>query len=295
MAYTVSVITSLYRCKDFLEGYLHYVSKVTNLQDYEFILVHNDPTKEELEILKNFSCPEFHCIHVVVEREGLYASWNRAIKMASGKYITVWNVDDIRFPDSIARQANTLEANPWAAVCYGDMFGSDQYGLHVDRKYTYPDWVGNKQEFFRSYLISCFQMWRKSIHAEIGYYDEQFKCVGDFDFQVRAALYFPFIKSSKPLGIYLENQGHKISSSSRQVLENNIVYLRYGVYSKLQLHLVPKSLSQYQKNRFLFFNEWHSNKEKSPFHFFSQAAGAIRSLVSAPWYLAKGTIKTYLR
>ncbi|MGO8056459.1 hypothetical protein, partial [Rhizobium leguminosarum] len=75
--------------------------------------------------------------------------------------------------------------------------------------YHHPVWNEQPQEFFQSYVMSCFQMWRKSIHDTVGYYDEQFKCVGDFDFQVRVALRYPFVKVKQPLGIYLEDLPHK--------------------------------------------------------------------------------------
>ena len=208
----ISVITSLYNCGKYLSGYFNAVEKIINKEDCEFLLLHNKPTEEELNIIKESIQDKPHFKHIIIpEREGLYSTWNRGIKMAKGEYCTVWNVDDIRFPDSIFSQAKALDENPAAAIAYGDIFVSVKYGGKSEKLYKHPVWQNNREEFYRSYLMSCFQMWRKSIHADIGYYDEQFKCVGDFDFQIRCALKYPFVKVQNPLGIYLEDQQDKLS------------------------------------------------------------------------------------
>ncbi len=78
----ISIITSIYRCSEFLEQYLFHVSRITNLAECEVILVHNDPTTEELAILDNCVDKPIHLVHLRVPREGLYTSWNRAIQVA---------------------------------------------------------------------------------------------------------------------------------------------------------------------------------------------------------------------
>lgn len=289
----VSVITSLYRCEKFLSGFLNSVSQINNLDQCEFILIHNDPSEKELNILESYKYGPINIIHIGVDREGLYSSWNRAIKISRGKYLTVWNVDDIRFPDSISLQVNALDEHPNAGIAYGDMYGSDVYGEAGEKLYNFPDWVNNKKEFYRSYLMSCFQMWRRSIHESVGYYDEQFRCVADFDFQVRAALHFPLVKVNKPLGIYLEDQPHKISADSSQVLENNMVYLRYGAFEKIQLPLLRKTLAIYKRKQFLFFGQWIKNPEKRPFGYIYIFKGVFMSLLKAPAYYGKMIVKNY--
>ena len=294
VAIKISVITSLYRCEKFLATYLEAVSRMTNLHECEFILVHNDPTIEELNIINNFNDRNVIISHLIVEREGLYSSWNRAIRSSRGKYLTVWNVDDVRFADSISLQAKALDDDPKAAIAYGDMYGSSVYGETSGQLYRFPEWKQNQFEFYRSYLMSCFQMWRKVTHEKVGYYDEQFRCVGDFDFQIRTAMHYPFVKVGTPLGIYLEDQPHKISNNGAQVLENNIVYWRYGVYEKIQFHLLFKSLAAYRKSQFLFFGKWFNNAEKSPFSIGHKIKGMAKGMFAFPLHFSKFLVKRYL-
>src|SRR5215831_8735385 len=94
----ISVITSLYKSERFLEQFLGHYFKIENLHECELILVHNETTEEELRIINQFDWQSVHKVHLPVPREGLYSSWNRAARIARGKYLAVWNVDDIRTP-----------------------------------------------------------------------------------------------------------------------------------------------------------------------------------------------------
>jgi glycosyltransferase involved in cell wall biosynthesis len=288
----VSVLISLYRCTAFLEPFLQHVGNTIQQGEVEFLLLHNDPLIEEMDIIERYKSKIPGLKHIqILEREGLYKTWNRGIQLAKGEYITIWNVDDIRFPDSIQLQMQALDDHPEAAIAYGDMYGTDVYGSHSGKLYVHPPFDTHRTEFFQSYLMSCFQMWRKSIHSEIGYYDEQFKCVADFDFQIRTALKYSFVKVEKPLGVYLENLPHKLSSNSVQALENNIVYLRYGVYKKILLPKIFKSMSLYKRNSFLFFGKWMTNSVRSPFSGFSKTIGAVQSILKMPKYYARLILK----
>jgi glycosyltransferase involved in cell wall biosynthesis len=289
----ISVVTSLYRCARFLENYLSHVVKIDNLYKCEFILVHNDPLSAELNMIEAYKDKGIEFVHICVPRENLYSSWNRAVKIAKGQYIAIWNVDDIRFPDSLSLQEKALDENNAAVMAYGNMFGSTKYGVYGELLYQYPEWQQSKEEFYRSYLTSCFQMYRKSVHQSLGYYDEQFRSSGDFDFQIRTALHYPMIKVKGVLGVYLEHQSHKLSSNAVQVLENNIIYLRYGVFEKIQFHMLPKSILKYKLRWFMLEGKWVKNKEKTPFDFFYRAKGILIGICRMPVHMAR-TLKNNL-
>lgn len=292
----ITVITSLYKCEKYLEGFFLAVDQIINKNECEFLLLHNAPQENELEIIKKNIKDKNWFRHIIIEqREGLYTTWNRGIKMSNGEYCTVWNVDDIRFPDSIFSQAKALDENPLTAIAYGDIFMSVKYGEKSEKLYKFPEWIDNREEFYKSYLMSCFQMWRKAIHRDIGYYDEQFKCVGDFDFQIRSALKYPFTKVQNPLGIYLEGQQDKLSYSGLQTIENCMVYMRYGVYEKIELFYLFKSLSLYKNKYYLFFGEWHKNSLKSPISKIYRLKGIFISIFKFPLQVTKIFLKMIIK
>ncbi|HWK03600.1 MAG TPA: glycosyltransferase [Puia sp.] len=293
----VSVLVSLYRCQKFLPAFLEYCIKTNGLDQIEFLLLHNDPQQEEVDTINKYISFFPHLSYEkITAREGLYATWNRGIKLAKGEYITVWNVDDIRFPDSILQQAKSLDDHPDCALVYGDMYCSKIYGEAGSKVTNAPAWTASKnKEFYRTYHMSCFQMWRKSVHSAIGYYDEQFRCSADFDFQIRTALHFPFVKAPELLGIYLEAQPHKLSSNGLQRYENNVIHLRYGAYENLDLPTLAKAVKLYSKEKMMFYGKWVGFEEKSPFKNAYKLKGALIAAGHFPLSFSKLTVKRVLR
>lgn len=259
----ISVITSLYRCEKFLDQFISHYFKTENINECELILVHNDPSENELNTIKNYDWTSVNLVHLQVPREGLYTSWNRAIKIAKGKYIAVWNVDDIRTPRSLLSQSLALDEST-SALCYGDFYGTNNYGLFKDRFFQYPEYDGFKKGALRHHVIGCFPMWRKDVHNEIGYFDEQFKLVSDYEFQLRVNAKYRMVKANEVLGHYLEYQSHKLSSNHLlQDTERAVVEFRYRYYDKVLMHTLP-FMFKYKINSFLNFEEWHKASEVVP-------------------------------
>jgi len=292
----ISVLTSLYNCEKFLQGYFHALATIEGKEFIEVLLLHNEPKQEELAIIEEH-LPTYDFVrHILIpERESLYSTWNRGILLSEGEYITVWNVDDVRFASSIIQQAEALDNNPQAAISYGDIWISNQYGICGAERTHSPEYNRSTWKSFLSvHHIACFQMWRKSIHPMIGYYDEQFKCIADFDFQIRVALHFPFVKTKEPLGIYLEDQPHKLSYNGLQPYERNIVCLRYANYWCMNIFLLPETKKKYRRNEMLFFGEWKSLTEKTPLGWFFKFQGIIRSIFDSTYWLCRQIIKKIL-
>jgi len=288
------MLTSLYRCELFLEDYFKHLSEVNGTDIIEVLLLHNDPQEDEMKIINRWLPKMPFVRHIIIpQRETLYRSWNRGITLSKGEYITVWNVDDVRFPDSILQQAEALDKNPGAVIAYGDIWVSEIYGERSGFCTNNP--VDNRnKDFFKQYHISCFQMWRKSIHDKIGYYDEQFKCVADFDFQVRAALHFPFVKTAEPLGIYLEGKANKLSANGLSGIERVVIYLRYGVYQYLNIALLTQAKKLYRQNEMLFFDKWYDFTESPPFGKWNKATGIVFACFTSIYWLCKQLAKKIL-
>jgi hypothetical protein len=138
-------------------------------------------------------------------------------------------------------------------------------------------------------------MWRKSIHETIGYYDEQFKCVADFDFQIRAALHYLFVKTDEPLGIYLEEHPHKLSANGLQLIEHNIIAMRYANYRYLNLFLLPTTNRKYHRKQLLFFDKWQDFTEKMPFSRVSLILSAVCAGFSSCYWLCRQIAKKFIK
>jgi len=289
----ISVLTSLYNCENFLQGYFEALAKIEGKEQIEVLLLHNAPQEKELAIITE-NLPLFDFVrHIIIpEREALYRTWNRGIQLSEGEYITVWNVDDVRFPHSILQQAEALDKNPQAAIAYGDIWISPQYGVCGTVKTNSPVYnSASHKEFLLEYYLACFQMWRKSIHQVVGYYDEQLKCIADFDFQIRTVLHFPLVKTGEFLGIYLEDQPFKLSYNGLQPYEYNVLYLRYGNCRYLNFFLLPRTKKKYQPNRILVFEEWKDFSEKLHFNRSYKIKGVIYASFKSVYWLCRQIAK----
>lgn len=257
----ISVITSLFHCHQYLDGYFKAVEEIVNKEECEFLLLFNDPTSDEEEIVRKYIENKSYFKYIRIARESLYATWNRGIHLAQGEYIANWNVDDCREPDSLKRQADALDRHPECAVAYGDTisvlnFGDKKGRRNVERSFT----TKSSPLFKHSFFMSCFPMWRKSIHNQVGYYDEQFKLVGDFEFQVRMAYFYDFIKVDGILGYFLSGGGGTRLSQqiSTHSIEDNLVYMRYGAFFKVNLLCLKRTIKE--RSVYTIFN----GKERIP-------------------------------
>lgn len=255
----ISVITSLFHCQRYLASYFNAVDKIINKDECEFLLLFNDPTQEEERIIQKHIKGKPYFKYFKIAHESLYATWNRGIKLAQGEYIANWNVDDCREPDSLQRQAKALDQHPECAFAYGDTISikkiNDKKGIHnIEKQFNNI----NKPLFKHRFFISCFPMWRKSIHKQVGYYDEQLKLVGDFEFQVRVSYFFDFIKVDGILGYFFSGgEGTRLSEQTvRQSVENNLVYLRYGAYFKVNILRMRETIRQ--KSIYFILNDRES-------------------------------------
>ncbi len=244
----VSIITSLYNCEKYLDGFFEAADKIKNKEAYEFLLIHNDPKEKELQKINIETKEKPWFKHIIVEeREGLYESWNRAIRIAQSEYCAIWNVDDIRTPESIFLQMNALENNYQSDLSFGDIWGTAHYGTFKEKLYIHPTWEENKRAYMYRHMIGCFPLWRKTVHNKIGYFDEQLKLVADLDFQVRIARISKIIKVKQEIGYYLVNSPHKLSSNGRlQAIERNVINLRYANFDLIDFVYIYSAIKNFK-------------------------------------------------
>ena len=256
--YKITVITSLYHCSKYIESYLKFTLNIVNLEEVEILLLHNEPQYDEMRIIERYLPLNKSLKHVIIsKRESLYTTWNRGCKIATGKYIAIWNVDDIRFPDSLQRQAEILDKYPEVAMPYGNYYLTAVYGDLTGKFINERDCSRLKYKLLPKYshLVSCFPMWRKSIHDELGYFDEQFKLAADYDFQIRIARKYKLKKIEHNIGCYLSDNPNRLSKNTNlQQSELLAIELRYGIYYKNNLIYLPGAL-KYDLNAIFSFNQ----------------------------------------
>jgi len=173
-------------------------------------VVDSGSTQGEQEIAHDFQRRFANITYLrTAERETVYAAWNRGIRAALGRYITNANTDDRHRPDAFERMAAVLDARPDAALVYADVLKTRTANETFERctptgRFRWHDW-----DRMRLLTDGCFigpqPMWRRSIHAIYGYFDEQLVSSGDYEFWLRMSQTLDFYHIQEPLGLYLDS------------------------------------------------------------------------------------------
>lgn len=204
--YLVSAIVSTYQAERFLRGKLEDLEAQSIAQDLEIIVIDNGLPQNERAIVEEFQAryPNIRYLRTE-ERETVYQSWNRGIKMATGKFVTNANTDDRLRCDAYEILVRTLNEHPECVLAYPDMRITEQEnaGFESHRPFGFREWpTYDRLSLLELCCVGPFPLWRRSLHEEIGYFDERYKSAADYEFWLRAALKHQFIHVPEFLGLY---------------------------------------------------------------------------------------------
>jgi glycosyltransferase involved in cell wall biosynthesis len=259
-AFRLSIISSCFRGDAYLSSFIDQLMSQTLFPGLEWVLIHNEPSPREMEIVKGFQerFPEKIKHFVIHPVEPLSASWNRGWKCASAEYVSFWNLDDCRPKDSLQRQIETLERNPDCVMTYGDYLEVKQYGSSsgIWRK-TPPAYTILLRRVFPG---GAFMVWRKNAAERLGYFDEQLNIACDYDLVTRAAVSgMKLCKTSGFVG-YFTNEGVGLSTikgTNKETVERTVVQLRYAIFDKV----IPENTldaKNYRISEILIEGHWFS-------------------------------------
>ena len=236
----VSTITPCYNMSKYMKGFLDNLSTQTH-KDLEIVLDHNEPTDEEIMLVEDYNKKHDNIFHIQVEGvDPIGISMNRCIEFASGDYLCIWNVDDLRTPDSIEVMAKALDENPDVDFVYGNYVIVPNFG-GTDGQYV--DETGREDELTTGMILGPYFMFRKSILEKSGVFDEQLVQGADYDLALRLAFNAKGLHLPINLGYYLnEGLGQSTKPNSKQPIERTVIELRYNI-RVLEPNLVPYTRS----------------------------------------------------
>ena len=232
----VSTITPCYNMSKYMKGFLDNLSTQTH-KDLEIVLDHNDPSDEEVKLVEDYNEQYDNILHIKVEGvDPIGTSMNRCIEYATGDYLCIWNVDDLRTPDSIEVMAKALDENPDVDFVYGNYVIVPNFG---GTQGQYVDETGREDELTTGMILGPYFMFRKSILDKSGVFDEQLVQGADYDLALRLAFNAKGLHLPINLGYYLnEGLGQSTKPDSKQPVERTVIELRYDI-RVLEPQLVP--------------------------------------------------------
>lgn len=125
------------------------------------------------------------------ESRGMEAASNAGIRACSSTYIAIHDDDDLWHPDFLKRTVDCLESTAAAGVMVRTNIRYEQMADGEIREIdSVPFWPDMKQISLGSMLrinqaVPISFLYRRSLHDELGYYDESLEVVGDWEFHLR--------------------------------------------------------------------------------------------------------------
>ena len=246
----VSVVMASYNHEKYVAETIESVLSQT-YQDFEFIITDDGSPDGTVDVIKRFDDPRIK-LFCFSNNHGVCVAMNNCIKEAKGEYIAVINSDDAWMPEKLEKQVNFLDKHPenGAVFCYAQFIddeGNDLgYAHHYNRIFIQLnrsrfEWL---RHFFESGNCLCHPsvLIRKQCYNDVGFYDERFAQLPDFDFWIRLCMkYDIFIMPENLVKFRLcQSQGNvsgntpknssRVTLESAQILKN---YLRGEVFDDL--------------------------------------------------------------
>lgn len=264
----VSCVTPSFRMERYLKVFLDRLPEQTIFDRMQVVLDHNEPTEKERDWVREFEQKYPGVIkHVLVNPvEPIGTSMNRCIDLADGDFVAIWNVDDLRTPDSLEKQANVLLKNPEVDVVHGNFVIVNSFPSFKGKLVDHSQYRFNEKEYTRSMVLGPFFMWRKSLCEKAGKFDEQLKSGADFDLAVRLAIHGKVDVAHGVLGYYLdEGRGASTRGDSMQPIERTLIEMRYGILDKLDHSWMPEvNKRKYVVEKLQFDNKMHRVEDFVP-------------------------------
>lgn len=191
----VSICIPTYNRKEYLKETINSILDQT-YKNYEIVIVDDGSTDGTEEMIKNLDFPITYCWQ---ENGGDAAARNKLIELATGKYISFLDSDDLLIPDAIERMVNVMKNHGRDVVVYGSYFRIDQNGKIYGRCRRKLHSGNITKYLFQTIMIhSCGSMFPAKILKSPMIFDSSLKTCSDYDLWLRLSLKYHFIALAEP-------------------------------------------------------------------------------------------------
>lgn len=226
----VSVIIPTYNRADLLPEAIDSVLAQT-WKEMEIIVVDDGSTDRTEETVRRY---DDRVRYFYKEHGGPSSARNMGIKKAKGTYVAFLDSDDVWEPEKLRIQMDFMSEHPEIKFVCTDssLIGSRECRQRKLRKES----MGNLFPilYSNSFINTSTALMVKECFQEIGYFDEGYRSVEDYDVWLRVAKRFPIAYLNQPLVRYRKHEDN---------VSHDKITLRRNALRVLEAHYDPREIS----------------------------------------------------
>ncbi len=243
----VSVIIPTYQTGRFIAQAIDSVLNQT-FPVSEIIVVDDGSTDQTESILRGYG----DRIQVIRQmNQGPSAARNTGIRAAQGEFVAFLDADDYWSPDKLQKECSVIQSDPQLGLVFCDCVFFDNQGQWKKTSFQMAKpakgWV-YQDLFIQNFIPTIAVVARRICLAEIGWFDETFRCAEDYDYWIRLSKKWKIDYVEEPLTYYRIHE-NQTSGNSRQ-LWTSVVKIKNREISETPSlnHLRQEILDQFYFN-----------------------------------------------
>jgi len=177
----VTVITPTYNCGRFIAETVESILS-QSYRNIEYLVLDDGSADNTQQVLSGFR--DARLTLLLHPNMGEQATLNKGLRMMRGDYFMFVNADDPLLPGCIETLLRFMECCPHLLCAYPDwqVMDEDRHVRHqVTTRYYDYCWMVRHHTF----IPSVGTMFRRSVIGKVGYVDESFRVVADWDYWLR--------------------------------------------------------------------------------------------------------------
>jgi glycosyltransferase involved in cell wall biosynthesis len=215
----ISVVMASYNHEAYVREAIESVLAQKNVR-LEFLIGDDGSKDKTCEIIRSYTDERL----VFTQNEvniGQYATTNRLIESAKGKYIAILNSDDFWHDDEkLIKQLSYMESNPKVGACFSHARMVDKSSKPSNSKWAkvFNQTNRSRADFFRYFFqkgnILCHPsvLMLKECHDKLGLYDYRLRQAADFDMWIKIIKHYDIHLLEQQLVSFRHIEGENASS-----------------------------------------------------------------------------------
>lgn len=205
-----------------------------SFSDFEFIIINDGSSSHQIQdILSQYIIQDSRIrVYTNETNLGLTESLNKALNLATGKYVARIDSDDLAHPDRLKKQFEFMEMHPDHALCgsFASLIDKDGKQTGIKKSPTKYQSIKRKLLFYNFFTHSSF-FFQRAIIQTLGNYNTGIKKAQDYDLLLKISAEYPVAILSEFLCLHRVHD-QSISARSKKKQELYALLARWNAITR---------------------------------------------------------------